>query len=191
MMDDEGPRWVPTRFGGLRRTGVVQTRQERHSDGVDVGSSHLPPGTTPTGLLAKARFAVGKYISVRWAEHLGLPTCPYVIRWMIETPLGSLRVHHWLGPDDDRAFHDHPWWFLTFVVKGGYTDKCPHWVEHLRAPAIRRRAAHHKHTVVPDEDGAWTVMVTGPKVRVWGFWKDGKFVKANKWFLTRGHHPCS
>lgn len=190
-MNDEGPRWVPTRFGGLRRTGVAQTREEHHSDGVGVGSSHLPPGTKLTGLFAKARFSVGKHIHVRWAEHLGLPTCPYVIRWMIETPLGSLRAHHWLGPDDDRAFHDHPWWFVTFVVKGGYTDKTPHWVEHLRAPVIRRREAHHQHTVVPDEGGAWTVMVTGPKTRLWGFWQNGKFVKANKWFLTRGHHPCS
>jgi hypothetical protein len=192
MMDDEGPRWVPTRFGGLRRTGVVQTRQERHSDGVDVGSSHLPPGTNPTGFFAKARFSVGKHVSVRWAEHLGLPTCPYVIRWMVETPLGSLRVHHWLGPDDDRALHDHPWWFLTFVVKGGYADLQQYGVaDLLQAPAVRFRPAHHQHTVQPLKGGAWTVMVTGPKVRVWGFWQDNKFTKANKWFLTRGHHPCS
>jgi hypothetical protein len=35
-------------------------------------------------------------------------------------------------------------------------------------------------------------MLTGPKIRAWGFWLNGtKFVKANKWFLTRGHHPCS
>jgi hypothetical protein len=134
---------------------------------------------------------VGKHVNVRWAEHLGLPTCPYVIRWMIETPLGSLRVHHWLGPDDDRAFHDHPWWFLTFVVWGGYADVNPDGTDVLRAPAVRFRRAHHQHTVQPFARDTWTVMFTGSKTRTWGFWREGKFVKANKWFLTRGHHPCS
>jgi hypothetical protein len=99
-------------------------------------------------------------------------------------------VHHWLGSDDDRAFHDHPWWFLTFVVKGGYTDKTPDGDEILRAPAIRFRPALHQHTVTYMPGGAWTVLVTGPKARTWGFWKDGKFRKANRWFYRFGHHPC-
>jgi hypothetical protein len=127
-----------------------------------------------------------------WAEPLGWPECPYNIRWIAETPWVSARVHHWIGPDDDRAFHDHPWWFLTFVLRGGYTDRNPGGDDHLRAPAVRFRPALHRHTVVPDADGAWTVLLTGPIVRPWGFWKDGaKFVKANKWFASRGHHPCS
>lgn len=134
-----------------------------------------------------------------WGEPLGLETCPYVFRWIAETPWASLRVHHWVGPDDDRAFHDHPWWFLTLVVRGGYVDRSPgeamfspHRTEHLRAPALRFRPALHRHTVVPDEGGAWTVLLTGPVARPWGFWAGGvKFVKANKWFLSRGHHPCS
>lgn len=119
-----------------------------------------------------------------------MPGCPYVIRWRIETPIGSVRLHHWLGPDDDRAFHDHPWWFLTFVLRGGYIDVSPEGDDHLYAPAVRFRRAHHRHTVVPECEGAWTLVITGPKVRRWGFWLNGKFIRANKWFLTQGHHPC-
>lgn len=78
----------------------------------------------------------------------------------------------------------------TFVLKGGYTDSSPDGDDHLRAPAIRHRAATHQHTVVPDPGGCWTIIVTGPKVRNWGFWVKGKFVKMNKYFLTYGHHPC-
>lgn len=134
-----------------------------------------------------------------WGEPLGLPECPYVIRWIAELPWCSVRVHHWLGPDDSRAFHDHPWWFLTFVVKGCYGDQTPdpgshagYKVEFVKAPAVRFRPALHRHTVVPSPDGgAWTVLVTGRIARPWGFWPGGKFVKANKWFLSRGHHPCS
>lgn len=128
---------------------------------------------------------------VAWRESLGLPDCPYVIRWRIETPVGSIRLHHWLGSDDDRAFHDHPWRFVTCVLRGGYTDRSPGGDEYLRPGAIRYRPARHQHTVVPDPDGAWTVIVTGPRVRTWGFWAAGKFKKANKWFAERGHHPCS
>jgi hypothetical protein len=77
------------------------------------------------------------------------------------------------------------------VLKGGYTDFSPGRTEHLRAGAIARRRAEHRHTVVPDPGGAWTVIITGPKIRAWGFWANGtKFIKANKWFASRGHHPC-
>jgi hypothetical protein len=114
-----------------------------------------------------------------------------VIRWRLFTPAGSLRVHRWLAPDDDRAFHDHPWAFLTVVVRGGYTDRSPAGADHLQAGSVRYRPALHRHTVVPDPGGAWTVMLTGPVRRQWGFWAGGaKFIKPNKWFASRGHHPC-
>jgi hypothetical protein len=112
-----------------------------------------------------------------------------------------VRLHHWLGPDDDRAFHDHPWWFVTFVIKGGYTDRSQAGDGHVhsdrvQAPAIRFRPALHRHTVIPSEGGAWTVLVTGPRVRTWGFWvRVGagkvKFYKARRWFESQGHHPCA
>lgn len=125
-----------------------------------------------------------------WGERLGMPECPYVIRWRFETPLGSVRVHHWLGPDDDRAFHDHPWWFVTLVIAGGYSDVNPGGCDLLHAGSVRFRRARHRHTVLPFPGGAWTLLVTGRPTRSWGFWRGGKFVRANKWFLKYGHHPC-
>lgn len=114
-----------------------------------------------------------------------------MIRWRFETPWFSIRLHHWLGPDDDRAHHDHPWDFVTFVLKGGYTDFSPGRTEHLSAGSFAYRPAEHRHTVVPDPGGAWTVIATGKRRRTWGFWDRGlKFIKANKWFASRGHHTC-
>lgn len=134
---------------------------------------------------------------LEWGKRLGLPECPYVRRWKLEIPhLGSVRVHHWTGRDDDRAHHDHPWWFLTFVIKGAYEDCSPGEpgepgrIEWLSAPAVRFRRAEHRHYVVPQKE-AWTILVTGPKTRSWGFWQGGKFRKSNKWFASQGHHPCS
>lgn len=198
--------WERTQHGGFRRrTGIAQkmgtqeledrgaeaegsaepkvepkrtpgsTEEERHADYMEVGGSNPSPRT---------RFIL------KFNERLGLPSCPYVVRWRFETPWGSIRLHHWLAPDDDRAKHDHPWNFVTFVLKGGYTDSSPSGDEHLKAPAVRYRGAEHQHTVFPDPGGAWTVIVTGPKLRKWGFWVNGKFMKMNKYFLTHGHHPC-
>jgi hypothetical protein len=128
---------------------------------------------------------------IEWGRRLGNAECPYVRRWKLEIPhLGSLRVHHWTGPDDDRAHHDHPWPFITLVIKGDYDDHSPAGIDRLHAGSVRFRRAEYKHYVIPAPE-AWTVLVTGPKVRSWGFWKDGKFRKANKWFASRGHHPCS
>ncbi len=179
--------WERTSRGGYRRTGVAQTGERRHGDTAEVGASKASPGTV--------RF------KVKFRERLGLPSCPYLIRWRIETPIGSVRLHHWLGPDDERAFHDHPWWFVTVVLRGGYTDhSCvDHWHgdahipecdDHLRRFSVRYRPAQYRHWVEPDEGGCWTLLLTGPRSRYWGFWLNGKFRKANKWFLTYGHHPC-
>lgn len=165
--------WEPAERGGLRRTRVAQ-RQSATQIKWRLGGRDLP--RVP--------------VKWAWAERLGLPSCPYIVRWRLEFPFGSLRVHHWLASDDARAFHDHPWWYFTVVVKGGYTDRNPEGDDVLRPGSIRFRKALHRHTVVPSQGGCWTVLVTGPKARAWGFWPDGKFRKANKWFARFGHHPC-
>jgi hypothetical protein len=165
--------WEPTKHGGFRRlTGVAQGSEHR-SDAAEAGDNRKHPP-----------------VLIRFREKLGLPHCPYVIRWRIETPVGSIRLHHWLGPDDDRAFHDHPWWFWTLVLRGSYIDKSPDGIDHLWRFSHRYRPALHRHTVIPDPQ-AWTLVVTGKPVRAWGFWPEGKFRKANKWFLSHGHHPCA
>lgn len=131
-----------------------------------------------------------------------------MVRWVAETPWFSVRLHHWLRSDDTRAHHDHPWDFVTLVVKGRYFDEHSidpvnamgltdvAVVEELRAPCLRYRHAAHRHAVrvVPTEH-AWTILLTGPIVRRWGFWErvasgTSRFVKANKWFFKEGPHPC-
>lgn len=185
----------PTKHGGVRRTRIVQKTDQRGGSAVGSAASS---GTAPEALGQNATRIKWKravriphrVLTVKFNEKLGLPQCPYVIRWRIETPIGSLRVHHWISSDDDRAIHDHPWWFLTFVVKGGYTDYSPNRPDFMKAPAVRFRKAEHQHTVFPHEGGCWTILITGRPLRKWGFWPKGKFVKANKWFLAYGHHPC-
>jgi hypothetical protein len=57
-------------------------------------------------------------------ETIGDAYCPIMRRLIIlRTRAGSsLRIHEFLPNADDRDVHDHPWWFLTFVVTGYYDD---------------------------------------------------------------------
>ncbi len=175
-------QWSKTRHGGLRRTRVPQKYDEAKAESgpEDLRHTEAVVGSNPSP----------RTFIIKFKERLGLPTCPYLVRWRLETKWGSVRLHHWLGPDDSRNFHDHPWDFVTFVLKGGYTDSNPNGKQHLKAPAVQYRSAIHQHTVFPDSKGAWTLVFTGPKIRPWGFWVTGKFKKANKYFLSYGHHPC-
>lgn len=66
-----------------------------------------------------------KSFQIRWAEPLGKPNCPYMVRWVLILFGYSIRIHHWIRSDDKRYFHDHPWNFLTIVLKGGYDDVSP------------------------------------------------------------------
>jgi len=125
-----------------------------------------------------------------WSENLGKKECPYLRRWVINFGVFSLRVHHWLSGDDPRNYHDHPWSFITVVLKGYYIDKSNSGNEHMYPGTIRFRPANHSHTVYVGDTGCWTIIITGPIVRKWGFWVNGKFKKANKYFLEHGHHPC-
>ena len=123
-------------------------------------------------------------------EKLGNPECPYIKRWVIDFGIFSIRLHHWLSSDDQRHFHDHPWWYLTLVLKGGYTDRNPNGSKRRTIGSLDFYPATHQHTVKVDRGGCWTLLITGREKRVWGFWVKNKFRKRNKYFFEHGHHPC-
>lgn len=121
---------------------------------------------------------------------LGRGECPYAFRWLVDVRAFSIRLHHWVGNDDLRAPHDHPWSFVTFVIAGSYTDVQPDGDEVLRRGSVRFRPMLHRHSVKLNTPSVWTVVITGPHRRPFCFWPNGKRVKANKWFFANGYHPC-
>lgn len=132
---------------------------------------------------------------ITWGQRVGETECPYLRRWILNFGLGSIRVHHWIASDDPRALHDHPWWFLTFVVRGGYldvseyADGTPRY-DHLTEGSVRYRPALHKHTVLVEPGGCWTIMLTGRHSRDWGFWVNGQWKRMRRFFREHGHHQC-
>ena len=129
-------------------------------------------------------------LTISWNEPVGLVECPYIIRWVMLTPWFSIRLHRWLASDDVRAVHDHSWWFIVLVLRGCYLDAGPGGTDILRRGSIRFRPAIHQHSVVVLKRNTWTILLTGPVRRRWGFWVCGRLVKRDKYFAVHGHHAC-
>lgn len=124
----------------------------------------------------------------RWRREpdyvIGTP--PYMRRWWLirRNRWANIYLHQVLRSDDDRALHDHPWWNVSLVLSGGYFEvrpkdgsaaaaKAPGLHERIwRGPGsvvARRAGAAHRLEVVPG-GCAWTLFLTGPRLREWGFW---------------------
>lgn len=127
--------------------------------------------------------------------YIGGQANPYLLRWYLipRNPWLNVYLHKFLRDDDDRALHDHPWWFVSILICGSYReilrDDLSEFVDRY-APSVAYRPATHRHcvclewTVKRDENGnflliykpCWTIIITGPKVREWGFWCPKGFV---------------
>lgn len=123
-------------------------------------------------------------------DAVGLVECPYLHRWVLSTPWFSIRLHLWEESDDVRYFHDHPWWYWSWVLRGSYLNASPEGVDVVRAGSLRYRPAGHRHSVVVLVRGTTTILITGPARRRWGFWVNGRLVKRDRYFAVYGHHPC-
>lgn len=50
----------------------------------------------------------------------------YMRRWrFLNTPWFGIRLHHIIRSDYDRELHDHPFTFLSIILRGGYTEFRP------------------------------------------------------------------
>src|SRR6185503_1346680 len=49
---------------------------------------------------------------------------PYMIRFaIVKSPSFGLCVHKFVRSDYERALHDHPWWYASFVLVGSYVEE--------------------------------------------------------------------
>lgn len=120
---------------------------------------------------------------------IGGADSPYMLRWYVipRNPIFNIYIHKFLRDDDDRALHDHPWWFVSLILKGGYTEIVPSpdgWGNIALARNFLslafRRATHRHRVILRHKNGqtvpCWTLIVTGRKYRTWGFWCPKGFV---------------
>jgi len=131
-----------------------------------------------------------KNFQIRWNEPLGEDNCPYAYRWVLILFGYSIRVHRWIRSDDKRYMHNHPWWFITFVLRGSYKDVSLNGVEYLKRCSLKYRNSMHTHYVEIPKGGALTLLITGKPMNKWGFWIKDRYLRPLRFFSRYGHPAC-
>lgn len=125
---------------------------------------------------------------------IGSADRPYMRRWWVipRNRFFNVYLHHFLRSDDDRALHDHPWINCSILLNGEYTEVLPTKgatteTRILKAGNMAFRLPSQAHRVELHAGPCWTLFITGPRVRQWGFWCPKGWVHWEK--FTAPHNP--
>jgi len=113
----------------------------------------------------------------------------YLFRWYVipRNREANVYFHIQTQSDPERPLHDHPWDNTSVILSGGYDEiidtepesimegQC-YTVQRNKGDVIHRPATWAHRLLLPlYHPYTMTLFTTGPKVRKWGFWKNGKF----------------
>lgn len=131
----------------------------------------------------------------------------YLIRWrLIETPWFGVFLHKICRPDHDRHLHDHPFPFVSIILRGGYVEEIPcdcfacglKWIYGVgdttrslrpRFSVIRHRATDlHRIHELPNGP-AWTLVLIGRRCRDWGFQTEAGWVQWQQYLAEKEAPP--
>lgn len=106
-------------------------------------------------------------------------------RRIIQTPLFALYLHRIYREDTDEHPHDHPWWFTSWVLRGGYWERIFTAWDKTVTPEDRggmrfrhrwslastnTQVAHQITEILP---GTVTLVLCGPRIHpTWSFWTE-------------------
>ena len=107
----------------------------------------------------------------------------------------NIYLHRYVGPDDLRfGLHDHPWHSFSIVLKGLLFEMKPMGrpedvslgkaalgvdIEFLTAGCFKYRKTTNSHAITQVTKNTWTLFITGPVKRKWGFWTPVGWVDAD------------
>jgi hypothetical protein len=138
-------------------------------------------------------------MSSRWAvleraeaPDVDNPTEDYMVRWrLVQTPWFGVYVHRINTADTARPLpHTHPWWFVSLIVAGGYSEV---YERRDRTGRLRRRWPHRRrrlgaihlvrstdaHTITQlHRSPSYTIAVAGRRRAEpsWGYWDGDHFI---------------
>ena len=95
---------------------------------------------------------------------------------LVESPEVSIRFHHLVTSDRDDP-HDHPWDYVSTILAGAYREITEGGSEVYRAPVTLIRSAEHAHRLEVVTAPCWSLIVTGPARRRWGFHTEGGWIE--------------
>jgi len=100
----------------------------------------------------------------------------YLRRWWVipRNPIFNIYLHNFLRSDIDVALHDHPFQNMSILLNGRYTEHT------IAAGGVNRRVvystgnmkirgASYAHRIELTDGPCWSLFITGPRIRQWGF----------------------
>lgn len=117
---------------------------------------------------------------------------------LLSTPWFNLYLHQILKSDEDKHFHDHPWSFRSFILRGSYEEffRCPPAFEathyrRYRENDLVRHPAEDAHSLTLLTPEVWTLVLTSGRARVWGYQTEQGWIdfKTYRQLKTEGKLP--
>lgn len=128
----------------------------------------------------------------------------YLDRWGIRTRFFGVYLHRMAAPDPGIDLHDHPWPFVSIILRGGYTEEVAEArdacliariaeafastsgrevrrgsVRSWGAGTVHRVRLHECHRIVAlARRPTWTLVLLGRTARSWGFFEPEQWVHA-------------
>lgn len=97
----------------------------------------------------------------------------------------TIKVHHIMKSDYD-CLHDHPWTFISLLLKGSYIEHTEKGSKKYKAGNLLYRPAPYKHRLEIDKP-VWSLVITFRKKREWGFWTKSGWIP---WKLYNPTNSC-
>ena len=133
----------------------------------------------------------GNLFQLRWAEKLGRPECPYLIRWTLIFFGYSLRIHHWLRSDASTTYmHDHACNFISIILWGSYTNVTEQGRVNVKVGSFWYANAFKRHYLEIPRGGAWTLLFCSRPYHKWGFYVNSHKWRPLRFFDKFQHAPC-
>ena len=133
--------------------------------------------------------------SPRWAfmKKMLIPCrdgIPYLFRIrIVQTPWAAIYLHDIYQPDTDADPHDHPFSFVSIILRGWYTEKYyPNknnlglrgFKTHGRF-SVHRMPRNAAHRIIEADPKLKTLVLVGPRRGTWGFYTPERFVPWNEY----------
>jgi hypothetical protein len=107
-----------------------------------------------------------------WVYHNGRLKINMARYLILRTRFFEIFLHQFFA-SDERVYHDHPWWFCSFVITGTYVEETlSGGISERRRGAVRFYSSSHRHRViVPTAQSGfvWSLVIAGRRRGRWNF----------------------
>lgn len=119
-------------------------------------------------------FKIGKKKIIYGCEARGDAHSPYLTRYtLFECKYFQVMIHYFHRSDWTDDWHDHPWNFLSLILRTGYYEDTPNGGRFFPAGSLLFRRADYRHTIkvlTGLQPQPISLVITGRAVRDWFFY---------------------